>query len=89
MGVTGCSRCPRGVVGQSRRGLQALRGVELASRSALESAATEGERPVGEVRFTAWVLYLSRPGHEKSRLKLAGPSVKAKYDPVTDSGRVP
>ena len=55
----------------------------------MESAATEGESPVGEVQQTVWVLYLSRSGHEKSRLNLAGPSAKAKYVPVTDSGLVP
>ena len=59
------------------------------SRSALESAATGGESPVGEIQPIVWVSYLSKPGHVKSRLKLAGPSAKAKYDPVTDSGRVP
>ncbi len=59
------------------------------SRSALERVATEGESPVGEVRPIVWVWYLSRPGHEKSRLNLAGPSAKAKYVPVTDSERVP
>ena len=55
----------------------------------LERAAIEGESPVGEARLIVWTLFLSRPGHEKSRLKLAGPSAKAKYDPVTDSGLVP
>jgi hypothetical protein len=30
--------------------------------------------------------YPSRPGHEKSRLNLGGPSSKAKYESVTDSG---
>ncbi len=30
--------------------------------------------------------YPSRPGHEKSRLNLGGPSSKAKYELVTDSG---
>ena len=29
--------------------------------------------------------YPSRPGHEKSRLNLGGPSSKAKYESVTDS----
>ena len=30
--------------------------------------------------------YPSRPGHEKSRLNLGGPSSKAKDESVTDSG---
>ena len=59
------------------------------SRSALESAAVEGESPVGEILPFVWALFLSRPGHEKSRLNLAGPSAKAKYGPVTDSELVP
>ena len=29
--------------------------------------------------------YPSRPGHEKPRLNLGGPSPKAKYELVTDS----
>ena len=32
---------------------------------------------------------LSRAGHEKSCLNLAGPSAKAKYSPETDSEPVP
>jgi len=59
------------------------------SRSELESSAAEGDSPVGEATHGDWVRNLSKPGHEKSWLNLAGPSAKAKYDPVTDSERVP
>ena len=62
---------------------------EWSSRSALEGAAAGGESPVGEGRDRGRAPILSKPGHEKSRLKRAGPSAKAKYDPVTDSERVP
>ena len=55
----------------------------------MEGAIAEGENPVGEAHFVVWEQYLSRSGHVKSRLKLAGPSAKAKYVPVTDSGPVP
>ena len=62
---------------------------EWSSRSALESVARGGESPVGEDHERWRAPILSKPGHEKSRLKRAGPSAKAKYDPVTDSERVP
>ena len=52
----------------------------------LEWRTEGGESPVGEIRVLELVRYPSRPGHEKSRLNLGGPSSKAKYEPVTDSG---
>ena len=61
----------------------------VGSRTWLERRAGAGESPVGVTARGAWGCFLSKPGHEKSRLKLAGPSAKAKYDPVTDSERVP
>ena len=89
MGVEDCSCCSCGVVGSVWRSLQALRTRDLRELSSLESEAVEGESPVGEAWISVWDIFLSRLGHEKSRLKLAGPSAKAKYDPVTDSGPVP
>ena len=50
--------------------------------------AAEGESPVCEnKREPSGILSTTR--HEKSSRKQAGPSVKAKYDQVTDSGPVP
>ena len=57
--------------------------------SSLESEAVEGESPVDEAWVDVLDAFLSRPGHVKSRLKPAGPSAKAKYEPVTDSEPVP
>ena len=71
------------------RSLQALRIFNLRELSSLESEAEEGESPVGEAWIGVWGHILSKLGHEKSRLKLAGPSAKAKYEPVTDSEPVP
>ena len=46
----------------------------------------EGVRvPYAKSEYIKLVRYPSRPGHEKSRLNLGGPSSKAKYELVTDS----
>ena len=52
----------------------------------LERTAGEGESPVCEMRVADLVWHPSRPGHEKPWLNLGGPSSKAKYESVTDSG---
>ena len=56
------------------------------SGTRLERRTGGGESPVGEIRVQRLVRYPSRPGHEESRLNLGGPSSKAKYELVTDSG---
>ncbi len=61
----------------------------MGSGSWLESQAGEGDSPVDEAMRGTWDPYLSKSGHEKSRLNLAGPSAKAKYESVTDSEQVP
>ena len=40
-------------------------------------------------KFVSFSSILSSAGHEKSCVKLAGPSAKAKYSPETDSEPVP
>ena len=52
----------------------------------MERRTIEGESPVHEMRVGKLLKYPSRSGHEKSRLNLGGPSSKAKYESVTDSG---
>ena len=54
----------------------------------LESHTVEGESPV-RVSINNIIGILSRSGHEKSWLKLPGPSGKAKYFWETDSEPVP
>ena len=61
-------------------------GVGKDSGTRLERRTGGGESPVREIRVQQLVRYPSRPGHEKSRLNLGGPSSKAKYELVTDSG---
>ena len=51
--------------------------------NAVGKAGVEGETPVIEI--VSSVISESRAGHEKSRLKIGGPSPKAKYSLVTDS----
>ena len=85
----GGSRCFVGVGGIVRRGLPARRVAGVGSRTWLERRAGAGESPVGVTARGIWGGHLSRPGHGKSWLKRAGPSAKAKYEPVTDSGPVP
>ena len=55
------------------------------SGTRLERRTGGGESPVREIQVFKLVRYPSRPGHEKSRLNLGGPSSKAKYESVTDS----
>ena len=55
--------------------------------NALESASTEGERPV-QVSALGDSSILSRAGHEESCLNRPGPPGKAKYSQETDSGPV-
>ena len=56
------------------------------SGTRLERRTVGGESPVCEIRVGNLVGHPSRPGHEKSRLNQGGPSSKAKYESVTDSG---
>ena len=56
------------------------------SGTRLERRTGEGESPVCETGVARLLEYPSRPGHVKSRLNLGGPSSKAKYELVTDSG---
>ena len=56
------------------------------SETRLERRTVGGESPVCEIRVDELVRYPSRPGHEESRLNQGGPSSKAKYRSVTDSG---
>ena len=55
------------------------------SRTALESAAIEGESPVSESVQTSSDRLPSRAGHVVARLNSGGPSPKAKYSLATDS----
>jgi len=57
--------------------------------SGLGRPAIEGESPVVIGWLNVVLRHPSRPGHEKSRLNLRGPSRKAKYCLATDSERVP
>lgn len=71
-------------------GITDLQGVTKhhVSRTGLESRIIEGENPVSEnVMTPEW--HPSTAGPEKSRGNLRGPSRKAKYSLVTDSGTVP
>ena len=61
-------------------------GVGKDSGTRLERRTGGGESPVREIRVREPVRHPSRPGHEESRLNLGGPSSKAKYESVTDSG---
>ncbi len=54
----------------------------------LEKSIREGDNPVHESKIKP-IRILSSAGHEKSCVKQAGPSAKAKYSPETDSGPVP
>jgi hypothetical protein len=56
------------------------------SRARLERRTAGGESPVGEIRVGDLARYPSRPGHEEPWSNLGGPSSKAKYELVTDSG---
>ena len=56
--------------------------------NALEKAVIEGENPVYDL-LTKPSGILSSAGHEKSCVKLRGPSRKAKYSRETDSEPVP
>ena len=56
--------------------------------NALESASTEGERPV-QASALGDSSILSRAGHEESCLNRPGPPGKAKYSQETDSEPVP
>jgi hypothetical protein len=56
------------------------------SGTRLERRTVGGESPVREIRVGELARYPSRPGHEESRSNLGGPSSKAKYELVTDSG---
>ena len=91
MACQACERCVIGVVGVDRAGSQTGRGVTNRhhSRSALESATTEGDSPVGEMMTALWICYPSTTGHVKSCGNLGGPPSKAKYSLVTDSAQVP
>lgn len=53
----------------------------------MEIWTAEGDSPV-QVRFIEVRGILSSAGHEKSCVKLAGPSAKAKYSRETDSEQV-
>ena len=66
------------------------RGVtkENLSRMTLERSTTDGDSPVGEKVFSPAV-FPSTAGHEESCRNPGGPSPKAKYSSVTDSGPVP
>ena len=56
----------------------------VSSGSVQESRTTEGDSPVSESE-SSLEGYLSRSGHVEPRLKLRGPSRKAKYSLMTDS----
>ena len=58
------------------------------SGSTLERCIIEGDNPVRDF-LTKPISILSNAGHEKSCVKQAGPSAKAKYSPETDSEPVP
>jgi hypothetical protein len=62
------------------------KGVGTDSGTRLERRTGGGESPVCEIRVLPLARYPSRPGHEESRSNLGGPSSKAKYELVTDSG---
>ena len=54
----------------------------------MERPVEEGENPV-QVKCVGVSSILSRSGHEKPRLKRAGPPAKAKHSAETDSEPVP
>jgi hypothetical protein len=54
------------------------------SRTALESATTEGDSPVCGKKYPP-ARHLSRTGHVEAGLNRRGPSRKAKYSLATDS----
>ena len=55
----------------------------------LESPATDGDSPVGEIKQTSWIENPSTAGHEEPCGNSGGPSPKAKHSLVTDSEVVP
>ena len=55
----------------------------------LERPTIEGESPVRKIYQTSWNSLPSTAGHEEPCGNLGGPSPKAKYYLVTDSGLVP
>ena len=55
----------------------------------MEKLAIEADSPVCENMSVELGLQESRAGHEKSCLKMGGPSSKAKYSSSTDSELVP
>ena len=59
------------------------------AESGLESPATEGDSPVGEIMKRFWFLFPSSAGHVEPCVNLGGPSPKAKYSLATDSEPVP
>ena len=55
----------------------------------MENTPKEGDRPVTENRVDTQGEFLSSAEHEKFCMNQRGPSRKAKYYLVTDSGEVP
>ena len=55
----------------------------------LERPTIEGDSPVREIYQTFWIDTPSTAGHVEPCGNLGGPSPKAKYSLVTDSGQVP
>ncbi len=66
------------------RSAEQLQSTVLAEMT-LESAATEGDSPVGESIRACSGRFPSRAGHVVARLNSGGPSPKAKYYLATDS----
>lgn len=65
-----------------------VKGLEIVSRTHLESWMTQGDSPVDESKIRqGW--HLSRAGHVKPGLNLGRPLSKAKYSLMTDSEPVP
>ena len=74
-------------VGRLNRGLWGRVGGESKhSGTVLERTTIEGESPVCEMRVGEPMRTPSRPGHVEPWLNPGGPSSKAKYESVTDSG---
>ena len=85
-----CERYSSGVVGLAvdlYRDPEELQSSTLAE-VVLESAAAEGDSPVGENVRVSSGRFPSKAGHVEARSNLGGPSPKAKYSLVTDSEQV-
>ena len=82
-------RCVMGVVGSYRLTVISQEVTKFVySRIVLERRTIAGDSPVGEIDRSS-IRHPSNAGHVEPRVKLGGPSPKAKYSLETDSVPVP